>query len=77
MAPAPEFFEWTHFCSILFFQSNWRTKIIFFIERTQFYSFVARWSKTQSAVQEVAIQLIEVDPLFLIPWGTCVMRSQY
>jgi len=52
-------------------------KIIFFIERTQFYSFVARWSKTQSAVQEVAIQLIEVDPLFLIPWGTCVMRSQY
>ena len=51
--------------------------MIFFIERTQFYSFLAALVEIPSAVQAVAIQFIAVDPLFLIPCGTCVMRSPY
>jgi len=69
VAPAPEFFEWTHFCSILFFSVELADENSFLYRADPVLLIPRGAVETLSAIQAVAVQFIMVDPLFLIPCG--------
>jgi len=72
-----KFFEWTHFCSILFFSSNWQTKPIFFIEADPLFLIPRGNGRNPECRPGASVQSFALDPLFLIPFCTNVMRSRH
>ena len=69
-APLADFFERTHFCSILFLQSNGWTKLVFFIEADPLLLIPRSTGRDNRGPPERQVPFFAVDPLLLIPWHT-------
>ena len=69
-APLADFFERTHFCSILFLQSNGWTKLVFVIETDPLLLIPRSTGRDYQGASERQVPFFAVDPLLLIPWHT-------
>ena len=65
-----DFFERTHFCSILFLQSICWTKLAFVIETDPLLLIPSQALVEITGPPERQIPFFAVDPLLLIPWHT-------